>query len=55
MRSMCRDIDDFAKVTGRMDYNPVEGIQKYFTARQEANMLHVSEPKLPPLLRAIFF
>lgn len=27
MRSMCRDIYDFAKVTGPMDYNPLEVIQ----------------------------
>lgn len=27
IRSMCRDIYDFAKVTGPMDYNPLEVIQ----------------------------
>ncbi len=43
MRSMCRDIYDFAKVTGRMDYNPVEGIQKYLQQGKKQNMLHVSE------------
>ncbi|SUV67157.1 integrase [Acinetobacter baumannii] len=26
---MCRDIYDFAKVTGRIDYNPLEGLQKF--------------------------
>jgi len=53
MRSMCRDIYDFAKVTGRMDYNPVEGIQKYLQQGKKQNMLHVAEPELPALLRAI--
>lgn len=27
IRAMCRDIYDFAKVTGPMDYNPLEVIQ----------------------------
>ena len=53
MRAMCRDIYDFAKVTGRMDYNPVEGIQKYLQQGKKQNMLHVAEPELPALLRAI--
>ena len=55
MRSMCRDIYDFAKVTGRMDYNPVEGLQKYLQQGKKQNMLHVSELELAPRLRAIFF
>lgn len=29
VRSMCRDIYDYAQVIGRIDYNPLEGIQKY--------------------------
>ncbi|NNH26265.1 tyrosine-type recombinase/integrase [Acinetobacter terrestris] len=53
VRAMCRDIYDFAKVTGRMDYNPVEGIQKYLQQGKKENMAHVSEQELPTLLRAI--
>ena len=53
VRAMCRDIYDFAKVTGRMDYNPVEGIQKYLQQGKKENMAHVSEQDLPTLLRAI--
>lgn len=53
VRAMCRDIYDFAKVTGRMDYNPVEGIQKYLQQGKKENMAHVGEQELPTLLRAI--
>lgn len=53
VRAMCRDIYDFAKVTGRIDYNPVEGIQKYLQQGKKQNMSHVSEQELPALLRAI--
>ncbi|AGH34747.1 tyrosine-type recombinase/integrase [Acinetobacter baumannii] len=53
MRAMCRDIYDFAKVTGRIDYNPLEGIQKYLEQGKKANMAHVDEKELPALLRAI--
>ena len=53
IRSMCRDIYDYAKVTGRIDYNPLEGIQKYLQQGKKENMAHVSENELPALLRAI--
>jgi integrase len=53
VRAMCRDIYDYAKVTGRIDYNPLEGIQKYLQQGKKENMAHVSEQELPPLLRAI--
>ena len=53
VRAMCRDIYDFAKVTGRIDYNPLEGIQKYLQQGKKENMAHVSEQELPVLLRAI--
>lgn len=49
---MCRDIYDYAKVTGGIDYNPLEGLQKYLQQGKK-NMAHVSEFKLPALLRAI--
>ena len=53
IRAMCRDIYDFAKVTGRIDYNPLEGLQKYLQQGKKENMAHVSEQELPALLRAI--
>lgn len=53
MRAMCRDIYDYAKVTGRIDYNPLEGLQKYLQQGKKENMAHVSESELPALLRAI--
>lgn len=53
MCAMCRDIYDYAKVTGRIDYNPLEGMQKYLIQGKKENMAHVSESELPALLRAI--
>ncbi|MDH1005798.1 tyrosine-type recombinase/integrase [Acinetobacter junii] len=53
VRAMCRDIYDYAKVTGRIDYNPLEGIQKYLQQGKKENMAHVSEQELPTLIRAI--
>lgn len=53
IRAMCRDIYDFAKVTGRIDYNPLEGLQKYLQQGKKENMAHVSEQELPALIRAI--
>ncbi len=53
VRAMCRDIYDFAKVTGRIDYNPLEGLQKFLQQGVKQNMSHVSEQELPALLRAI--
>ncbi len=53
VRAMCRDIYDYAKVTGRIDYNPLEELQKYLQQGKKENMAHVSENELPALLRAI--
>ncbi|MFV5390616.1 tyrosine-type recombinase/integrase [Acinetobacter towneri] len=53
MCAMCHDIYDYAKVTGRIDYNPLEGMQKYLIQGKKENMAHVSENELPALLRAI--
>ncbi len=53
VRAMCRDIYDYAKVTGRIDYNPLEGLHKFLEQGQKENMAHVDESELPPLLRAI--
>lgn len=53
IRAMCRDIYDFAKVTGRIDYNPLEGLHKFLEQGKKENMAHVDEKELPALLRAI--
>ena len=53
IRAMCRDIYDYAKVTGRIDYNPLEGLQKFLQQGKKENMAHVSEQELPALIRAI--
>lgn len=53
IRTMCCDIYDYAKVTGRIDYNPLEGLHKFLESGKKENMAHVDEKELPPLLRAI--
>lgn len=53
IRAMCRDIYDYAKVTGRIDYNPLEGLHKFLEQGKKENMAHVDEKDLPALLRAI--
>ncbi|WP_336937784.1 tyrosine-type recombinase/integrase [Acinetobacter modestus] len=53
IRAMCRDIYDYAKVTGRIDYNPLEGLHKFLEQGDKKNMAHVDEKELPQLLRAI--
>lgn len=53
IRAMCRDIYDYAKVTGRIDYNPLEGLHKFLEQGNKKNMAHVDEKELPQLLRAI--
>lgn len=53
MCSLCRDIYGLAKVTGRMEYNPLEGLGKYLDKAQSENMPHVEANELPTLLRAI--
>lgn len=53
IRTMCRDIYDYAKVTGRIEYNPLEGLHKFLEQGKKENMAHVDEKELPQLLRAI--
>lgn len=53
MRALCQEIYDLAKVTGRIDYNPLEGLHKFLQTAKAENMKHVSESELPALLRAI--
>lgn len=49
--TLCREIYDFAEVTGRIDYNPVTGITKFLDKHEKQNMPHVSEKELPELLK----
>lgn len=53
IRQNCHEIYDLAKVTGRINYNPLEGIHKFLETAKAENMAHVSENELPALLRAI--
>ena len=50
---MCRDIYDFAKVIYCIDYNPLEGLQKFLQQGVKQNMSHVSEQELPALLSTL--
>jgi integrase len=51
--TMCRDIYNLAKVTGRIEYNPLEGIHKYLESGVSKSMPHVSTEDVPNLLRTI--
>lgn len=53
VRGMCREIYDLARVTGRAQYNPLEGLHKFLQTRPAENYAHVSLEELPALLRAI--
>ena len=53
MRALCQEIYDLAKVTGRINYNPLEGIHRFLETTQAKNMAHVSISELPALLRAM--
>lgn len=53
VRGLCKDIYDFAEVTGLVDYNPLSGIDKFIEKHTKVNMKHVSLDELPELLKAI--
>jgi len=53
VRGMCREIYDLARVTGRAQHNPLEGLHKFLQTRPAENYAHVSLEELPALLRAI--
>lgn len=53
MRALCQEAYDLAKVTGRIEYNPLEGLHRFLETHQSENMRHVSPAELPALLRAI--
>lgn len=50
VRGLCRDIYDLAEVTGRIDHNPLSGIEKFIEKHEQQNMDHVKIDKLPKLL-----
>lgn len=53
IRARCRDVYDLAIVTGRMQHNPLESLQKFLQSKPASNYAHVSLEELPALLRAI--
>ena len=53
IRGLMRDAYDLAKVTGRIDHNPLEGLNRFLQTHQKENMAHVSPEEVPELLRAI--
>ncbi|WP_278362618.1 tyrosine-type recombinase/integrase [Stutzerimonas kunmingensis] len=53
VRGMCREIYDLARVTGRAQHNPLEGLHKFLQTRPTENYAHVFPEELPALLRAI--
>lgn len=53
IRSMCAEIYDLARVTGRAIHNPLEGLHRFLQTNQSDNYAHVSVDELPALVRAI--
>lgn len=53
IRGMCKEVYDLALVTGRAQYNPLEGLHKFLQTRPAENFAHVSLAELPALLRAV--
>jgi integrase len=53
VRRYCAEIYDLARVTGRAQYNPLEGLHKFLQTKPSENFAHVSLDELPALLRAI--
>lgn len=53
VRRSCSDIYTLAKITDRIEYNPIEGLHKFLSAGQTNNFAHVSLKELPALLKAM--
>jgi integrase len=53
VRRYCAEVYDLARVTGRAQYNPLEGLHKFLQTKPAENFAHVSPDELPALLRAI--
>lgn len=53
VRTGVRDIYNLAKVTGRIDYNPIEGLEKFIQSPANQNYSHVPISELPALISSI--
>ena len=53
VRRYCVEVYDLARVTGRAQYNPLEGLHKFLLTKPSENYAHVALDELPALLRAI--
>lgn len=53
VRRYCVEVYDLARVTGRAQYNPLEGLHKFLMTKPSENYAHVPADELPALLRAI--
>lgn len=53
VRAYCKDAYDLARVTGRAENNPLDGVHKFLATGKAENYAHVSIDELPALLRAI--
>jgi len=53
VRGLCKDIYDLAEVTGRIEYNPLVGLDRFIHKHRSQNMPHVTQEELPTLLRDI--
>lgn len=51
--ALVREMYDYAEVTGKVDYNPINNLHKYLTKHISNSMKHVDEVELPALLRAL--
>ncbi|MGN0920309.1 MAG: tyrosine-type recombinase/integrase [Cellvibrio sp.] len=52
-RGTCKYIYDLALVTGRVSFNPIEGLHRFLQSKPSENYAHVSLADLPTLIRAI--
>ncbi|HHP7875641.1 integrase [Acinetobacter baumannii] len=50
IRGLCRDIYDLAEVTGRIEFNPLSGLEKFIEKHKQQNMDSVKIDELPKLL-----
>lgn len=53
VRRYCVEVYDLARVTGRAQYNPLEGLHKFLLTKPSENYAYVAHDELPALLRAI--
>ena len=53
VRGYCKEIYTLAKVTGRVTYNPIEGLHSFLESHESENYKHVSPTELPQLLQAV--